>query len=469
MSSLSYSFPDAADRDTDETVARDDTPPSWIFWLSLILVWVAMFSIEHRLNNASVEVAEYSDGKPEALDSEGSSALRQLSVVALGLMGAALLVIPTKLAVSPNWLLFSAIAALATLLSISASWSNDSILTLKRSSQPILLVLAALGIAKHCRAIDVCRFAAMFSGTVLLIGFVASCVSGTFLTGDAYRFGGTLHPNSQAVNCAILSLSSLALFWNRDEAGAFHWRWMVPFVLGLAFLLLTRSRTTTIAFAAGLGMFGLVGLSWRARFVLFLCAATGLLAGACLLLIPDSSADGALMGMLRMGREDEDIGSLTGRLPIWQAISGDIAKQPFLGYGYGGFWTDQQVWDYSFIRHWEFNHAHSAYLESLLNLGLVGLSLGLFLVLNSARTAATNFGSSGDVGFRFIAALMVLALVHGLVDSNFVIFGFAPFLIMLCISVVALRARTTLVADRTPAPSATIGYAPIKFGRQTAK
>ena len=35
-----------------------------------------MFSIEHRLNNASVEVAEYSDGKPEALDSEGSNASR---------------------------------------------------------------------------------------------------------------------------------------------------------------------------------------------------------------------------------------------------------------------------------------------------------------------------------------------------------------------------------------------------------
>ena len=206
-----------------------------------------------------------------------------------------------------------------------------------------------------------------------------------------------------------------------------------------------------------------------AVFVLFLCAATGLLAGACLLLIPDSSADGALMGMLRMGREDEDIGSLTGRLPIWQAISGDIAKQPILGYGYGGFWTDQQVWDYSFIRHWEFNHAHSAYLESLLNLGLVGLSLGLFLVLYSARAAAINSGSTGDVGFRFIAALMVLALVHGLVDSNFVIFGFAPFLIMLCISVVALRARATPVADPAPTLSATIGYTPVKFGRQTAK
>jgi exopolysaccharide production protein ExoQ len=469
MSSFSHSFPDAADRDPKEIVARDDASPSWMFWLSLILVWVAMFSIEHRLNNASVEVAEYSDGKPEALDSEGSSASRQLSVVALGLMGAALLVIPTKLAVSPSWLLFSAMAALATLLLISASWSDDSILTLKRSSQPILLVLAALGIAKHCRAIDVCRFAAMFSGTVLLIGVVASCASGTFLTGDAYRFGGTLHPNSQAVNCAILSLSSLALFWNRDETGAFQWRWTVPFAFGLAFLLLTRSRTTTIAYAAGVVMFGSVGLSWRARFALFLWAAAGLLAGACLLLIPDSSADGALMGMLRMGREDEDIGSLTGRLPIWQAISGDIAKQPILGYGYGGFWTDQQVWDYSFIRHWEFNHAHSAYLESLLNLGFVGLLLGLFLVLSSAGAAATNFASTGDVGFRFIAALMVLALVHGLVDSNFVIFGFAPLLIMLCISVVALRARATPVADPAPTLSARIEYTPVVFGRQTAK
>jgi O-antigen ligase len=370
--------------------------------------------------------------------------------------------------VSPKWLLISAIAALSTLLFLSAAWSEDSILTLKRSSQPILLVLAALGIAKHCRANDVCRFAALFSATALVVGVVASCTSGTFMSGDAYRFGGTLHPNSQAVNCAILSLSSLALFCNRRETGEFRWRWIVPFVFGVAFLLLTRSRTTTIAFAASLLMFGLVGLSWRARFVFILFTATGVLAGACLLLVPDSSADGALMGMLRMGREDEDIGSLTGRLPIWQAISGDIAKRPFFGYGYGGFWTDQQVWDYSFIRHWEFNHAHSAYLESLLNLGLVGLSLGLFLVLNTARIAAVNYGTTGDVGFRFIAALMILALVHGLVDSNFVIFGFAPLLIMLCISVAALCARVPAVVERTTAeaPAAIRGYSPFGFGKE---
>src|SRR6478672_11297145 len=102
MSSFHYSTAGAAGRDVSIAASRDSAPPSWVFWLSLTLVWVAMFSIEHRLNNASVEVAEYSDGKPEALDSEGSSASRQLSVVALGLMGAALLVIPTKLNVSPK-------------------------------------------------------------------------------------------------------------------------------------------------------------------------------------------------------------------------------------------------------------------------------------------------------------------------------------------------------------------------------
>src|SRR3954469_23550920 len=141
MSSFRCSIAAADDHGISLAGSCDSAPPSWIFWLSLALVWIAMFSIEHRLNNASVEVAEYSDGKPEALDSEGSSASRQLSVVALGLMGAALLVIPTKLTLRPSWLLVSAISALATLLLISAAWSDDSILTLKRASQPILIIL----------------------------------------------------------------------------------------------------------------------------------------------------------------------------------------------------------------------------------------------------------------------------------------------------------------------------------------
>ncbi len=300
-------------------------------------------------------------------------------------------------------------------------------------------MIAALGVAKHLRPSDVCRFAVLFSSAVLLIGFAAACANGSFLYGDAYRFSGTLHPNSQAVNCAILCLASLALFCDQRETGRYRWRWLLLFVVGLFFLMLTRSRTTTVAFAAGLLALLFVGASWPRKLAIVFIPAMAVVLGALLYLTSDSPGGGLVMEAIQMGRGDDDLGSLTGRIPIWQAVASDIAHRPLLGYGYGSFWTAQKVWEYSFIRHWEFNHAHSAYLETLLNIGVIGLMLGLLIVVWTGLTAAIRYTKTCDIGYRFIAAMIVLAMVNGLVDSNFVIVGFAPLLIMICVSTVALH------------------------------
>jgi exopolysaccharide production protein ExoQ len=145
-----------------------------------------------------------------------------------------------------------------------------------------------------------------------------------------------------------------------------------------------------------------------------------------------------------MGRDDDvqDAASLTGRIPIWRQVSSDISARPLLGYGYGAFWTGQRIWEYSFIHRWQFNHAHSAYLETLLNTGAFGLALGLLVVVSAAWMAVKSFYQSGHVGYRFAAAVLTLALIHGLIDSNFVSVGFGPLLILMCLFLIVFHGQS---------------------------
>lgn len=69
--------------------------------------------------------------------------------------------------------------------------------------------------------------------------------------------------------------------------------------------------------------------------------------------------------------------SLTGRVPLWEAILPEIWRAPLWGHGYAGFWnvgspTVQMIWRFA---GWEAPDAHCSYLDILLQLGGVGLLL----------------------------------------------------------------------------------------------
>jgi exopolysaccharide production protein ExoQ len=67
--------------------------------------------------------------------------------------------------------------------------------------------------------------------------------------------------------------------------------------------------------------------------------------------------------------------SITGRTPLWGFVWEMIQKQPWLGYGYGGFW---QGWDGQAAQIWRAiqwtpNHPHNGLLALWIDLGLLGI------------------------------------------------------------------------------------------------
>jgi O-antigen ligase len=427
-----------------------------LVWLPIIVVTIAVFVVDHSFHYASV--SHWSAGSTVDLVAEvgGSNLLRQLSFIALGAMGAILLARRTATPVVISWPLLAAVALLAALIAISALWADDSAQSLKRAFIPLLTLTAALGLAKHWQPWQICYFTVVVTGALLLVGIFAACVAGTLLPTDDFRFAGTLHPNSEGLNCSLLCLASLALWLKpRDgQAGRRNWLWFVPFGIGLAFLLLTRSRTATTALAVSCAALLILGTSFRARIYLLSTGAFVACLAGLLLLDPDPNGGIALQAV-RMGRsqDTQEIESLTGRVPIWEKALRDIAARPVFGYGYGGYWTPQRVWDYLREVDWEISHVHSAYLETVLNLGLVGLTIGLMIVLSSILSAARSYRHTRDSGYLFIFGVLIFALVHGLLDANFVTESFAATLAMTCVAYVVQHGTRQFSFQTPPRPA----------------
>ncbi|HNO75013.1 MAG TPA: O-antigen ligase family protein [Nitrosomonas mobilis] len=78
--------------------------------------------------------------------------------------------------------------------------------------------------------------------------------------------------------------------------------------------------------------------------------------------------------------EGDDVQSLTGRTFIWEATFDLIWQKPFLGYGFGAGGIALQDYYSAGAYNWTTYNAHNAFLQILLDLGVVGLILLLIML-----------------------------------------------------------------------------------------
>lgn len=82
--------------------------------------------------------------------------------------------------------------------------------------------------------------------------------------------------------------------------------------------------------------------------------------------------------------------TLTGRTDLWQLTTDMIWRQPWIGYGFGGFWQGLNGAESGYILRavtWSPSHPHNGYLQLLLDLGILGFvifSVGFFVSMVKA-------------------------------------------------------------------------------------
>jgi len=394
-----------------------------LFWLPTLLILLVIvvpdFELRHAQSAGGVEVESDLVATMATENSLRENAFL-LNLVLLGAVGIALFLFAGRSGQRPGSLHLWIIVATLAFTVCSLIWSDDRSLTFRRLVVTGCFVTGAWGIGRIWRPMQLVHMVLLLSALFAISGILAEIYYGTFVVAGNYRFSGFLHPNRQALNCGLFVLAAMTM-----KAKTGNPLYGLLAAIGYGLLIMTGSRGGAAACAIAV-VFQLIVAAPSAQRVAWGMLGCLLVGGVLLFFAIEPHGGRRLEALAKMGRSDAlaDPKSLTGRIPIWAEMTVGIRQSPAVGHGYAAYWTPQRIHRLSYIHDWEFNNAHSSYLEVMLGLGLVGFTLGMTSVLSIFARGLQLNARAADLGLVFILSVFVMAFTSGLVESSFVSMGY---------------------------------------------
>jgi O-antigen ligase len=271
--------------------------------------------------------------------------------------------------------------------------------------------------------------------SVLLIKYYDNLGRGYTPTGQPMNTGVTTFKNELGVTVLVISLYT---FWHvitllRTRNQPNHGRQLLAqgMLLAFGFLLfaMADSQTSIASFILGCGLIVATGLrSMRVRRarVHALCLLIILTGGLTLFF---GSGSGVVQAM---GRES----TFSGRRDIWAALL-DAAPNGIVGAGFESFWISPNVLKFQRTLAAEdwwhpegLNEAHNGYLEVYLNLGLVGVGLLLWILINSYRRALVAYRCNHLLG-GLMLAYIIPSVFYSVTEAGFRMLSLAWIVLLL--------------------------------------
>jgi exopolysaccharide production protein ExoQ len=388
------------------------------FCLAVLLIGVAFFCTEHRLLASAMEAYGTTSEELETV-AEGGQLKNYIGFSLVALVGCGLVIRRSARRFSGIGLLGLLILAFLGLCLASALWSFSPWTTTKRLVILLFCVLGAVGVAKQFSARDLCLLTLIVTTAYVAIGLGAELALGTFHPlSPEYRFAGTMHPSGQGDHCACMCLAAILLCSSVKRG---RYLLIALAMMGGGLLILTGARTPCISLLVALLAVFSLRLSIRTQVGLGFAVAWSI----CAIVLAAHLFGGDEKGMtlLALGRPDH-VGTLTGRTELWEELLWYIEKRPALGYGYCAFWTPDHIQEISSTLFWGVSSAHSIYLKTVLDVGLVGIALFLVTALVATLRAATLARATGDVGYGFVFSMLVFGTVNGVTEAGFAAVSF---------------------------------------------
>lgn len=384
---------------------------SWAIILFLMTVFFLAHHDLFRLHSYEVEPSAKAEAIAEATD-EGST-VRRIALLSLGLLGLITLWSKGGTEIRINGVLGWLILFFFFWSFLSITWADNIELTFRRMVVLLMLSLGALAAARRFSDTAILYLAFVSSFLFLLIGISAELAFGTLNPWlPNYRFAGTLHPNHQGWNCATLLLASIAL-----ARTAVHrpFLYRIAAFVAVVFLVLTKSRT---AFAGALLALVVYCILYLPKSKVFLYASAAI-STACLffLTLGHNFLSFASFAIL-LGRSDlSATQTLSGRIPLWTQLLPYIWERPFLGYGFGGFWTSDRVIDISGQVGWGVPGAHNGFIDIILGIGILGVACYMGILLVALKRLITLYNADHNPTIVFGVMMLVFFSLVMLIEE----------------------------------------------------
>jgi O-antigen ligase len=390
-------------------------------WVALLLS-LALFGLVHDLEyatawgNDSAEAGRYFERQAEfQSDVNNVGAQRKVGFACLLLVG-------TYCVVSkPRGSRFQ-LSAMSLVIALGLLWTLASVAWSVQPTQTArellrlfsyLFVAAALALRFDPRSLCLLLVTALMVSVGVSFG-VEVVTGGLRPWVPDYRLSGSMHSAAMGYYSMLIVLASYV--FAQQTRSKFWW---CVFLAATGVLLLSKALTSLIAGAAGIAAYHLVGKS-REKLVFGACCAASFIAMAFLV---TSSID--FWSAFRSGHVDTlgrdfDFTSFNGRIPLWSILIDRLQGHWIDGFGYGGFWVTRHIDALHHELSWYPHHAHSAYLGTIVHVGVVGLVL---LLATAVMAFGRTIGSARTLGspeFYVFAAWLAAAFVISIAETSFV-------------------------------------------------
>jgi O-antigen ligase len=226
-------------------------------------------------------------------------------------------------------------------------------------------------------------------------------------TGGAMNTGITDNKNALGYDCLILGFFfcwHLLQTWRTERGTARRNELLltVGFLIAIWWLFsMAQSSTSLVSLLLGLAIMVALGLRLVNRRLIGTYIVVGIV--ICVLAEATFGISGRVIELL--GKSP----TLTDRTVLWEDVL-KVKINPIFGAGFESFWLGERFQKFAESRWWQPNQAHNGYLETYLNLGLVGLFLVVGLLIatfwKSRRELLKNF-EFGRFRLGFLAAVVV--------------------------------------------------------------
>jgi exopolysaccharide production protein ExoQ len=324
------------------------------------------------------------------------------------------------------------IPLLMTWVVATSLWSSNTAETFRHSGYLLITVAFGYWLAIRFSLTDIIGLAAVgFIGVILLE--VAFIISLPRYGDSASGWTGTLTNKNtfgRMMSLAVLILVIAARTQRRHR--------FVLWCFAVTAVVLTIGSNSKTGLIAVLGMLGMTAVfaAFRARRTLYGAIAVSITVGAALITWVGLGNRAEIASAL--GKDPH----LSGRTQLWIALFKEIGRRPLQGFGYHGYWTGYGGPSTNLIKFlgWIPGHAHNAFFQAMLEIGIVGfalvLALTIRLIVRSARVVRWYRGTIGLFPLLFASLTLLISITEfGIIRSD------AMFLFLVPACIGAARGR----------------------------
>jgi exopolysaccharide production protein ExoQ len=268
------------------------------------------------------------------------------------------------------------IVAFPLLGCLSAAWSPVADLSLRGGLQYATTIVCALTASRVVSVRALTAGLCIGSCAVLIYSLMFGQFSYDPLDG-VYSFIGAFGSKNQlGIFASLAVLAAFGVLFGMKTGPILRITALASGAFGAFSLYAAQSATSTITVAAAIAATGgallLAKFSPRHRTIFVTTAVPAALIGVVIAL--SSGLYGAILGVF--GKDT----TLTGRTYLWQRGIEIAHEQPVLGIGFQGFWVQgfsrpEVLWQQFYIGSRTGFHFHNTYIETMVELGYVGLLL----------------------------------------------------------------------------------------------